>query len=212
MRRALRMNARALGCAAVACAIAACSPEITRGTYYCGPERLCPPNLECDDGQFTCETPGLVQPFSCPEESEGNEPDDVVAQALDLGTIECGASPLDTALGCIPDGDDVDLAMLQIPPNFECETGAAALAISVRYPVALVPMKLELLDDEMAVVEAGVLCTQEPNFTGQDKLCIDALPPAGTYYVRVSSDRDAPDCDGDCHYNQYVLSIDVAID
>ena len=28
--------------------VGACSPEIAAGTYFCGPEQLCPEGLVCD--------------------------------------------------------------------------------------------------------------------------------------------------------------------
>ena len=45
----------------------ACSPEIGKGTYFCGPERFCPPDMECDDPSYTCDSPRISMLVGSPE-------------------------------------------------------------------------------------------------------------------------------------------------
>lgn len=194
----------ALG-AALAALACACSPTIDNGTYYCGPERLCPPDQVCDDSSYTCMSPYDAEAFSCPDGSDAAEPDDILSQARDVGSLSCGAAALEAATGCIPDINDVDYYVFE--HQADCTGSDPHLEVTLRYPVALVPLTVELLDEEENVVAEGELCTPSGDLTGTDKLCLEATPPPGTYYVRVSSPKDAPDCDGACHYNQYTIAI-----
>jgi hypothetical protein len=185
-------------------ALAACSPQIDKGTYYCGPERLCPPDLSCDDPTFTCDAPSLAERFSCPVDSEGFEPDDSPGDAQDAGKTSCGQPLLSEQLGCIDDAADLDHVSFEY--DAECVGDDPHLEVVLRFPVAFVPLTLELLDDSGSVIETGVLCTPSGDHSGSDYLCLEARPPAGHYVLRVQA-ADGPDCDGDCHYNQYYLQV-----
>lgn len=189
--------------------LAGCEPEIGNGTYFCGPERLCPPDQECDDNTFTCVGPNQAVRFECSDEGNRLEPDDIPSMAFGVGALTCGVSPLDLSLGCVDSVDDEDYVTFDF--DLDCPGNNPRLEIELTYPIALVPLKLELLDDAERVMATGELCTREPNFSGMDSLCIEMLPPTGTYFVRVTADRDGPDCGGDCHFNQYTLSIDFPL-
>lgn len=183
----------------------ACSPEIGSGTYYCGPERLCPPDLECDDPTFTCERPSVAERFSCPGASQATEPDDSAGEAQDLGALACGLPILENRIGCVADQDDVDHIELELAD--ECVGDDPHLEVSMRFPVALVPLSIELLDDDGEVIATGELCTPSGDATGTDLLCIDQRIPPGRYMLRIRSMEPAPDCDGDCHHNSYQLDV-----
>ena len=45
--------------------VAACSPDIATGSYYCGPEELCPPDQTCDGPTNSCVAGGTEQAFVC---------------------------------------------------------------------------------------------------------------------------------------------------
>lgn len=188
---------------------AACEPEIGNSTYFCGPERLCPPDQVCDDNSFTCVGPTVAVPFACTDDANVAEPDDLPSMALTTGALACGVSPLDLSLGCVESVDDEDYVTFDF--DVDCNGSDPRLEITLSYPIALVPLSLELLDANERVVAEGELCTRDANFSGMDSVCIEMLPPAGTYFVRVSSDRDGGDCSGDCHFNQYTLSIDFPL-
>lgn len=195
---------RAALLAAAAATLVGCSPQIDKGTYFCGPERFCPPDLACDEPTFTCEAPSLVDPFACPEDSELLEPDDEPSTAYDAGESECGASVANEILGCIV-GDDVDL--LRFTYVGECAGDDPHLEISLRFPIAFAPLALELVDEGGAVVARGEPCTPSGDHTGSDYLCVDARPDSGAYLVRVRVADDATDCDGDCRFNRYSLDV-----
>jgi hypothetical protein len=199
---------RAGAAAAVALCAAACTPEIGRGTYFCGPERFCPPSLECDDSTFTCESPSLVQPFACPTDpidSRRFEPDDTPAQAHDLGRLACGVGAIESSPGCLVDINDVD--HMRFEHSAQCTGSNPHIEIVLRYPVALVPVVVELLDEDEQVVATGEICTLQNDLSGMERLCIRDDLPFGIYYVRIRSDRDGPDCGGSCHFNQYILDV-----
>jgi hypothetical protein len=190
--------------AAFLLALAACSPEIGPGTYYCGPEQYCPPDLACDPSTYTCQLPSSVDPFSCPLGTDAREPDDSTAVAFALGSVACGGEPLEGGTGCIDDGADED--WLELVFDRECQGSDPHLQIRVSFPIALVPLELALLDDQGGEVAAAEPCTSEPNYTGLDTLCLDVRPPDGTYYVRVRAAGHS-DCDGDCRFNQYFIDV-----
>jgi hypothetical protein len=192
---------RALAFVLGALVATACSPDITSGTYYCGDEQACPPELSCDGPTAQCVYPQDVEVFECPAGSNDAEPDDDVAAAADLGVGGCGAIPV-TEVGCIDAGGDVDHATLTIPSS--CPNG---LDLKLRYPLAFMPLQLELLDADGTLVEAGTICA-EADTSAQVTTCLSAsVEPDTTYVIRVRPADDAPDCDGACAYNRYQLSI-----
>lgn len=190
--------------AALAVVAAACSPEIGPGTYFCGPEEYCPPDLECDPDTFTCDLPSAVQPFSCPTGGQVREPDDSMDAAFSLGSIACGQSAIENGVGCIADGTDEDY--LAITLDHDCSGDDPHLDVRVSFPVALVPLEVTILDDTGAEVAQGELCTTSPNYSGRDTLCLELRPEQGTYYVRVRP-ADHGDCGGDCRFNEYLIDV-----
>lgn len=202
MRVAIAVSAAALLCA--------CSPEIGTGTYFCGPERLCPPDLECNDQTITCVVPAETEAFSCPAAANTAEPDNDLDSARDLGTLACGViDPLIDAPGCVPEIGDVDLYKFEY--DDECSGADPHIEVVVRFPVAFVPLALELLDAEGAVIGAGELCTSTADRTGTDRVCLESRLASGTYYLRVRVADDAPDCDGTCHYNRYLVAFSLPL-
>jgi hypothetical protein len=204
----MRATASILGTALMICSFG-CSPEITSGTYFCGPERLCPPDFECDDPTFTCENPIVAAPFSCPDGSQSAEPDELVTMARDLGETTCGDQIANALTGCIVDINDVD--HFEFDYLTECTGADPRLSVVIKFAIAHAALTLEVVDDSENVVATGELCTPSGDFTGREWLCLEFLPPTGTYFVRIRSDRDSPDCDGGCHYNQYQLSVSLPL-
>lgn len=185
--------------------VAGCTPEFGPDTYYCGPERFCPPNLVCDDNIFSCVEDFQRTEFACPEGSTVHEPDDDTASASDPGDLVCGALVVGTELGCV-EGADADLVELRTGAS--CTGANPHLEIKLRFPVATMPLTVEVLDDAGAVLTAGEVCTPAENFSGREHLCIEITPEADTtYYVRVRAADGAADCSGDCAHNQYLLDI-----
>ena len=195
--------ALALGLAAAA--LAGCSPDIANGTYFCGPERFCPPDQECDDPSWICESPSLARGFECPAGTEAAEPNDTLEAAEHAGTLTCGNQLFEERNGCVADAGDEDLFSF----DFEgpCVGDDPHLEVRLRFPIALVPLTIDLLDADGEVVAEGEPCTPPGDVTGTDRLCIDAPVETGRYFLRIRSVSGGPDCGGDCHHNQYTLDV-----
>ncbi|HLU67929.1 MAG TPA: hypothetical protein VKZ63_16705 [Kofleriaceae bacterium] len=205
MARRAHPPAAAAAAALALAALVGCSPDIGNGTYFCGPERLCPPDQECNDNTYTCESPRLAERFECPAGSTAAEPDDTAAEALDVGAITCGAVLVEDRRGCIGEVGDVDLIAFELVGA--CVGDRPHMEAAVRFPIALVPLRLELLDEEGAVIDVAEVCTVSGDATGTERLCIDAAIEPGRYLLRVQAEPDGPDCDGDCHHNQYTIEV-----
>ena len=190
---------------ALTCVLVACSdPDIGAGTYYCGPERFCPPDLECDDPTFTCERPGSASAFACADGAQGHEPDDTVGAAEELGDLDCGLPILEQRVGCL---DDEDVDHIGFTLGGECVGDDPHLEVALRFPVALVPLTLELIDTSGEVISEATLCTPSGDQTGTDRVCLERRIEPGHYLLRVRVADDAPDCDGDCRHNSYQLDV-----
>lgn len=183
----------------------ACSPEIGKGTYFCGPERFCPPDMECDDPSITCESPTLAARFSCPTGSNALEPDDSDTQASEEGPITCGATLVGERVGCMEGEGDEDYLVFDV--TGECVGDSPHLEVTLRFPTAFVPLAIDLIDDQGGAVAAGEPCTPSGDRTGNDRLCIEQPLAPGRYFLRVRAAPEAPDCDGDCHYNRYTIIV-----
>lgn len=184
--------------------ITACSPDIAPGTYFCGPEKLCPPDLICHEPTFVCESAFDAEPFLCPEGTELAEPDNELATARNL-PVSCGNTVLSAENGCLVSDETVDLFALDMPAS--CAGTAPRLELQIRYPVAFRPLRLELLDANGVVLATSTLCTPELESAGTDWQCLSYAPTEAVLYVRVGPDPEGPNCDGACDYNQYWLSI-----
>jgi hypothetical protein len=184
-------------------AAAGCSPEIGAGTYYCGPERLCPPDLVCDEPTYTCESDIIARPFECAEGTEVHEPDGELATARDLMVARCGSPVLGDHRGCLAAGDSADLFRFEIASI--CSGEDPHLTLTLSYTTAFTPMVLEVLDDQGNVVATAEPCSAST--TGTDSVCLELEPQVGIFHVRVRLDDGAPDCGGDCRYNHYWLDI-----
>lgn len=196
----------------LALAATACKPEISRNTYFCGPDSLCPPNLACQLGSqesfaYNCVLPRELEAFSCPVVTSDLEPDDEVATARVMGEINCGEQLVFDDWGCIADGSDVDHFQFTRPTD--CTGSDPRVRLTLRYPLGAAPLSVELLDDAGQVLSLGALCTEEQDGTGTEQLCIDNRDlGTGTYSVRVQvDDAGNADCDGTCVFNRYQLII-----
>jgi hypothetical protein len=185
----------------------ACAPEVFTGSYYCGPERSCPPGQVCDEPLFVCDNPTLAREFECPEGSEDSEPDDSVAEALDLGTTKCGESVTTALPGCIDDADDVDV--YSFVHNTDCAAADPHFELTLSYAYAFTALDFDVVDSAGTVVENASSCEGPGGFTGQQVICIEIPNVTDTYFVRVSMSDSTEDCNGECRYNLYRLSINL---
>ncbi len=182
-------------------ALAACEPDIGSGVYFCGPERGCPTDLQCDDATNICVFPDEVGPFTCGDGANEFEPDDDLSTAGDLGTAGCGAISVNERM-CIDELDDVDHFAFVTPAS--CN---GVVDVEIRFPVAFVPLTADLVDDGGDVLATATVC-DELDAGGDFKLCLSAdVDPDQRVVLRVQAEAGGPDCDGTCGFNRYQLSI-----
>lgn len=183
-------------------AVAACTPDVPGGVYFCGPEQSCPPDLSCDQVTAVCVYPEEAEPFECGENSNLAEPDDTLVLADDLGQRGCGFETV-VLDGCIDHEDDVD--HIGMVSSLDCDV--RPFEAKVRFSIAFAPAVLELLDDAGEVIATSEICN-ELDDSGQVQACIETSVPEDTQvYLRIRLLDDAPDCGGRCRYNRYQLSI-----
>lgn len=186
------------------CALAACTPEVVSGSYLCGPEASCPTDLVCDGVEDTCVLPSMASPFTCDPPSDF-EPDDSAdtGHAIELG---CVSAPFVIEEGCMLAGDSADWLTFVPPATCTAVQVEARLSFSIAYA----ELGLELWD-----LDANTrLATDEECKQGADvrmiRRCVDAVLVPGTKYgVKVFPTGEAS-CNGDCAYNRYTLSVQLA--
>jgi hypothetical protein len=196
----------ALGVVAAALLVLpSCSPEVGDGAYFCGPERLCPGALVCDGPTFTCVQPSHVEAFACPGGADEHEPDGDPPSAWAIEGFLCGQAILDEGAGCIGSAGDVDLVSFT---GEACVGDDPHVLVSLSFPIAYVPLAVEIRDAGGALLASGTPCTPVVNYSGMDSVCMELEVEAGAvYYVRVTPAAGAPDCDGACALTLYQLTI-----
>ena len=177
--------------------LAACSPDVYPGTYFCGPELFCPPDQVCDPSSERCSEPDEVEPFACPEGSEASEPDDELAEARAL-TLGCSIGT--EFEGCIADGQDVDVVRLTIPAN--CIGGR--IELNLRSGLALATLAPSMTDGAGAALPM-TSCTAFPATEADVNECIALNDVPAEIFVHLGLAPGA-DCDGECAFNRYAVS------
>jgi hypothetical protein len=187
-----------------ALALAACSPEITPGTFLCGEEELCPEGQACDGVTDTCELPSAARPFECGDEIDEVEPNDAFQSAQAVGDLQC-VSRVAEVHGCSrKDGSAEDWFSFTVP---SCTTVRATARIS--FPLAYEPLVLDLRDANDSTTATGDVCASDDKNDGDTELCLDiAITPSAQYAIRVAGSGSA-DCDGECAYNRYTLTMQL---
>jgi len=190
--------------ALLALALAACSPEITPGTYLCGDEELCPEGQACDGLTNTCELPSAARPFECGEDIDEVEPNDAFQSAQPVDGLQC-VSRVAEVHGCSrKDGSPEDWFGFAVPG---CTTVRATARIA--FPLAFEPLVLELRDANGTVKGTAEICASDDKDDGDAEMCLDApVTPSSQYALRVAGAGSA-DCDGECAYNRYTLTMQL---
>jgi hypothetical protein len=199
--RGLTVCTTAVRAAAVAGVVAACSPEIADGSYFCGDQALCPVGDKCNGPDNTCVLAGFALPFQCPTNSQQPEPDNTPAEAIQLPGFTCVSTGFD-ASGCLAPGDPADWVKLTAP------TGCISLQINVHvdFPTAWEPIELQLLgSDGVTQVATGSACVSE--VPGDSATCLLAPGSDGEEYFLGFV--PGPNCGGDCNFNSYTYGIAV---
>jgi hypothetical protein len=189
----------------VATLLAACSPEISSGAYFCGDERSCPEGQVCDGPSNTCVLAGTASPFAC-DPGTDPEPDDTAAQGKSIPPLACVSSPYDRA-GCLHAGDPADWLTLTAPS--QCV--AVAVQIRITYPIAFEPLAIELWDlGSNTMIATQGDCASGGTAAGDDSRClVQTLTPGGSYGVAIKP-AGGGDCNGGCAYNRYTVTVQLA--
>jgi hypothetical protein len=184
---------------------AACTPDITPGSYLCGPEELCPEGMKCDRATATCELPDRAAPFACGAAHVDVPGDDAPATAVSLGDFAC-VSLVSERGSCLPTGDTGDYYTFTVAAN--C-TSAVRVQASVVYAIAFEGVALQLGKQGETPVKIDTPCSA--NRTVDDGLavtCLDAPVTPGTYVLGVVPDGTGT-CDNECRFNRYTVAVQV---
>lgn len=185
--------------------LAACTPEITPGTYLCGEEQLCPEGQICDGLSNTCELASAARPFECGDEVDEVEPNDAFQSAQLVDGLAC-VSRVAEVHGCSrKDGNAEDWYGFAVP---SCTNTVRATA-RIAFPLAYEPLVLELRDASGTVKATAGVCPSDDPHDGDTELCIDTqVTPSSQYAIRVGAAGTA-DCDGACAFNRYALTMQL---
>ena len=210
---------RVLALVAACIALIGCDPVISGETYFCGPNALCPPDLQCQHGAsfptdpastigalpYNCVVPEVAQEFSCNEVTADQEPDDELASASDLGDLGCGREISFQGWGCL---EESDVDHFRFTKTAVCTGGDPRVLSTVRFPIGAAPLRLELLNAVGALVAVGETCGVQDN-SGTERVCLVLREaPPEDYTLRVVRDESrSDDCNGKCRFNRYQLVI-----
>jgi hypothetical protein len=181
-------------------ALAACTPDVLSETYFCGPDATCPEGQACNGPDNVCVIAAKAEDFSCGDMAIKTEPDDTAAQAHVLNVV-CSV-PSARVYNCMLDSDAEDWAKLLPGCTGQIKT-------TVAFPVAFERLAVELWDlDSMTKLGDETDCTTGES--GEEARCISSPITQGTNYgikVRPSGEGN---CDGNCPYNRYSLSVQLS--
>jgi hypothetical protein len=184
--------------------VAACTPDIVSGAYFCGTQQLCPDGLACNGADNTCVDPIGAVPFAC-DASTLHEPDDTPATAFAGPTFACVSPPFSTK-GCLTAGNVAN--WLQVATPASC--ASVAIDANIIFPIAFEPLELQVAEVATGVpVAADSTCTQFPG-AGQTKACLHAALQVGKTYALGVIPTGTEDCAGSCNYNRYNLTLQLA--
>ena len=191
--------------ATFALGLAACSPEIASGSYFCGPEQACPSDQACS-GEGVCVVPAEVRPFAC-DTGTDPEPDDTAAQASALPALGCVSNPAVKA-GCLHAGDPTDWFSLATP----AACSQVQVQVRITFSIAFEPLALELWDlgANTKIADDAECPGSGSTSMGDDDRCIQmTVSPGGGYGIAVKP-AGGGDCGGSCDYNRYTLTVQLA--
>lgn len=180
---------------------AACSPDVAPGTYFCGPEELCPDGLACDRTTAVCES--FPKEFECGVKNPDMPGDDTPATAQSFGELQC-VSLVAERKSCLPLGDAGDFYTFTIPAT--CTS--ARVKANVVFPVAFQHVVLQLGKQGEAPVTIESPCANDSDADGIAASCLDAPVGPGTYVVGVVPDGTGT-CDNECRFNRYSVALQI---
>jgi hypothetical protein len=146
-----------------------------------------------------------AEPFACEDGTE-HPGDDSAAAANQLPDLAC-VSPPTTQHGCMPAGDGADWFALKTP----AECVAVEAQVRIQYPVSYEHLSMELWDLGMnSVVGSDIDCPNSSGDPAHVDRCINLqVTPGRDYGIAIKPTTDGA-CDGDCAYNRYYLTVQLA--
>ena len=182
----------------------ACTPDIVSGSYLCGRNASCPEGQACNGPDNTCVLETQATPFECEPQIE-SEPDNTSQEAHLIANLECVSLPFVNA-NCMLQGDDADWVRFLAP----AVCTSVAVEARVTFPIAFERLSLELWDlDRMTMIGADTEC-DIPGEGGEELRCLQLpLTPGTNYGIKVRPAGDG-NCSGNCNYNRYTLTVQLA--
>jgi hypothetical protein len=190
-----------------ALAIAACTPTIDPGAYFCGPEGACPEGQACNGPDNTCVLANQALPFECGFDHTDVSGDDATATGQSVLLTSC-VSPVFSTPGCLPVGDVADWFQFDVPAT----CGAVEVAARISFPVAFERLELQLSEENGVGQAREVPCTggsvnpDDP----EETRCLTATVQPGKHYAIGAVPDGTQDCDAQCKHNRYVIQIRLA--
>ena len=185
-------------------ATGACSADIAPGTYFCGPDALCPDDMVCNGLDNICTVPSQAAAFDCdiPDRSD----DDAPAQGLQLSPLEC-VSGVRELKACLFAEDPGDWFQFDVPDN--CT--AVQIEARLTFPIAFEQVGIQLSTEGGTPVDVDAECTVS---TGDDagslSRCFEMTVPNGTHHSIGLIHTGTADCEGECAFNRYTLSLQLS--
>lgn len=180
----------------------ACTPDIVAGAYLCGPEQACPDGQVCNGPDNVCVLPGAALPFDCGTKITEVEPNNASTAAQAIPNLAC-VSPLVQVKGCTPTADTEDWFVFDVPA--QCTTSVATVRLS--YPLAFEQLSLGLDGTATGTVAAcGVNIAPDD---GSDVVCLEQPVAAGSKHTVRVARSGVGNCDGECGFNRYTLSLQL---
>lgn len=186
--------------------LGACSADIAPGTYFCGPEQLCPEGLTCDAVEDICTVPSQAGAFECeiPDRAGDDEP---AAGLLLQPALDC-VSGVRELKACLFADDPGDWFQFSVPGN--C-TSAVQIEARLTYPVAYEPVAMQLSTDGAAPVAVDGECkVAAGDASGQTSRCFELVVENGSQHAIGLVHSETLNCGGACAFNRYTLNLQLS--
>ena len=186
---------------AIAALLSGCAPDIVQGAYFCGPEQSCPEGQACNGVDNLCMLPSGAKPFECGDKITEVEPNNGAAAAQSIANLAC-VSPLIQIKGCTPATDAEDWYAFDVPSG----CGATVATVRLDFPLAFEQLSVELAGKTGSQADCA---GSAPPDDGTDTVCLGAPVTAGQRYTLRIARSGVGNCDGQCGYNRYSLSLQL---
>jgi hypothetical protein len=183
--------------------VAACTPTVDPGTYFCGVDGSCPEGQACNGPDNTCVLANAAMPFVCGPDHTDVTGDDATATGQAIPLTSC-VSQVFAATGCLPAGDTADWYQFDVPAN--CT--AVEVEARIAFPVAFERLQLLLSEANGAGQARETPCTSPGDEDAPEEIrCMTATVQPGTHYAVGAVPDGTQNCDEQCKHNRYSIQI-----